>query len=61
MKQQCCSIPTWLHGREVCPDYVRVWILLGHLDGPDAGTCPYVENALGALERGQVKVAAGEE
>lgn len=38
-----------------------MWVLFGHLDGPDAGTRTYIEDTLRAVERGEVQVAAGEE
>ncbi len=38
-----------------------MWVLFGHLDGPDAGTRPYIEDTLRAVERSEVQVAAGEE
>lgn len=38
-----------------------MWILFGHLDGPDAGTRTYVEDTLWVVEGGEMEVATGEE
>ncbi|KAL8697100.1 MAG: hypothetical protein Q9224_002469 [Gallowayella concinna] len=46
---------------EVCPDYLRFWILFGHLNGPDAGPGAYIEDASGIVEGSKVEVATSEE
>lgn len=40
---------------------MRAGILFGHLNGPDTGAGAYVEDAPGIVERGEMKVATGQE